>query len=138
VAGLEAGADDYLVKPFAFEELRARIAALLRRPGTMLGRLLEAGGIRYDTGSRELWVNERAVPCPQREGQLLELLLRRPGRVVPKSTVEDQIFGVDDEVGSNAVEVYVHRLRKRLEQAQARASIHTIRGVGYLLSADAP
>jgi DNA-binding response OmpR family regulator len=136
VTGLDSGADDYLVKPFAYEELKARITALLRRPGTLLGRLLEAGGIRYDTGSREVWVNGQPVACPQREAQLLELLLRRAGKVVPKNMVEDQIFGVDDEIGSNAVEVYVHRLRKRLEQHQAKASIHTIRGVGYLLAAE--
>ncbi|MGI4745404.1 MAG: response regulator [Janthinobacterium lividum] len=137
VAGLDLGADDYLVKPFAFEELKARIGALLRRPGMLLGQDVGIGDISFDTKSREVSIRGRLLQVPQRESQVLELLLRRAGRVVPKTIVESQIFGVEDEVGSNAVEVYVHRLRKRLEQHDAKATIHTIRGVGYLLSAEA-
>ncbi|MBE7159163.1 MAG: response regulator transcription factor [Rhodospirillales bacterium] len=134
VTGLELGADDYLVKPFAFEELKARVNALLRRPSSLLNPVLECENVRLDPATREAVIADLAMILPQRESQLLELLLRRAGRVVQKSTVEDQLFGMDDDLGSNAVEVYVHRLRKRLEQSGARVSIHTVRGVGYLLS----
>lgn len=134
VHGLDLGADDYMVKPFAFEELKARLTALLRRPGALLGQKLDLANVELDTISREVRIGTQSLHLPQRETQLLELLLRRASRVVPKSIVEDQLFGVDDELGSNAVEVYVHRLRKRLEQHGADVAIHTIRGVGYLMS----
>ena len=137
VLGLDLGADDYMVKPFAFAELKARITALLRRPGALLGQTLELANVQLDTVSREVSVRGQMMRVPQRETQLLELLLRRADRVVPKSLVEDQLFGLEDELGSNAVEVYVHRLRKRLEQCEAGIVIHTIRGVGYLMSAEA-
>ncbi|MGI4943779.1 MAG: response regulator [Janthinobacterium lividum] len=135
VLGLDQGADDYMVKPFAFPELKARITALLRRPGALLGQMLELANVQLDTVSREVSVCGQALRVPQRETQLLELLLRRADRVVPKSLVEDQLFGLEDDLGSNAIEVYVHRLRKRLEQHEAGVAIHTIRGVGYLMSA---
>ena len=137
VLGLDLGADDYMVKPFAFSELKARITALLRRPGALLGQILELANVQLDTASREVSVHGQALRVPQRETQLLEILLRRAERVVPKSLVEDQLFGLEDDLGSNAVEVYVHRLRKRLEQHEAGVAIHTIRGVGYLMSAGA-
>ncbi len=137
VLGLDLGADDYMVKPFAFPELKARITALLRRPGALLGQMLELANVQLDTTSREVSVHGQALRVPQRETQLLEILLRRAERVVPKSLVEDQLFGLEDDLGSNAVEVYVHRLRKRLEQHEAGVAIHTIRGVGYLMSAGA-
>ncbi|MCQ8279574.1 response regulator transcription factor [Acetobacteraceae bacterium KSS8] len=135
VQGLDLGADDYLAKPFAFEELKARLTALLRRPGALLGQSLSLADVALDTVSRETRIGGQSLNLPQRETQLLELLLRRADRVVPKSIVEDQLFGADDELGSNAVEVYVHRLRKRLEQHGASVAIHTIRGVGYLITA---
>jgi len=134
VTGLESGADDYLVKPFAFAELKARVNALLRRPGTLLDRVLECENVRLDPATREATVGTTSLNLPQREAQLLELLLRRADRVVAKATIEDQLFGMDDDLGSNAIEVYVHRLRKRLEQHGAHVTVHTIRGVGYLLS----
>jgi len=135
VAGLRAGADDYLVKPFAIEELVARLEALLRRPGQLLGRSLELGNLVFDTAARQLFIGGVPQILSARELALLEILMRRSGRVVPKRTVEDQIFGLASDVGSNAIEVYVHRLRKSLQDYGASAAIHTIRGVGYLIAA---
>ncbi len=134
VAGLRAGADDYLVKPFAVEELIARIEALMRRPGELLGRSLELGNLVFDTVGRQLFINGNPQMLTARELAVLEILLRRRGRVVSKRVVEDQIFGLSSDLGSNAVEVYVHRLRKSLQDLGAKPVIHTIRGVGYLIS----
>ncbi len=135
VTGLRAGADDYLVKPFAIEELVARLEALLRRPGQLLGRSLELGNVVFDTVARQLYIGGEPRMLSARELAVLEILMRRSGRVVSKRVVEDQIFGLSADIGSNAVEVYVHRLRKSLQDLGARAEIHTIRGVGYLITA---
>jgi DNA-binding response OmpR family regulator len=135
VTGLRAGADDYLVKPFAIEELVARLEALLRRPGHLLGRSLELGNLQFDTAGRQLFIGGVPQMLSARELAVLEILMRRAGRVVSKRVVEDQIFGLSADVGSNAVEVYVHRLRKSLQDLGATAAIHTIRGVGYLITA---
>jgi len=133
VKGLNRGADDYLGKPFALEELVARLQALLRRPGVLLGAALQLGRLTFDTGSHEITVDGRLQPVPPREAAVLEMLLRRSGRVVPKQVIEDQLYGLSDEVNSNAIEVYVHRLRRQLSDAGADIEIHTIRGVGYLI-----
>ena len=134
VRGLDAGADDYLVKPFANEELLARIRVLLRRPGHLLSDTLELGTLRLDTASRQVTIRDQAQFLSPREVAVLEILLRRSGRVVAKKLVEDHLFGLSEEVGSNAVEVYVHRLRKQLSEMSADIEIHTIRGVGYLIA----
>ncbi len=134
VAGLRNGADDYLVKPFAIEELIERINALLRRPGQLLGSSLNLANLTFDTDSRQVFVDGKAYAFSSRELSVLELLLRRQGRVVPKKNVEDQIFGMSSDVASNAVEVYVSRLRKQLVLSRARLEIHTVRGVGYLIA----
>ncbi|CAL78457.1 putative two-component response regulator (QseB/CopT-like) [Bradyrhizobium sp. ORS 278] len=136
VGGLRSGADDYLVKPFALEELVARLQAILRRPGQLLGRSLELGNLVYDTESRQTFVGGAPRTLSARELSVLEILLRRQGRVVPKKAVEDHIFGLTGEVGSNAVEVYVSRLRKQLAEYGATVVIHTIRGVGYMMAAE--
>ncbi|MCL2428827.1 MAG: response regulator transcription factor [Alphaproteobacteria bacterium] len=133
VRGLDAGADDYLAKPFAHTELLARIRVLLRRPGGLLGDALELGSLRLDTVSREVTIGGRPQSLSPREVAVLEILLRRGGRVVPKKLVEDHLFGLSGEVGSNAVEVYVHRLRKHLSETDADVAIHTVRGIGYLI-----
>jgi DNA-binding response OmpR family regulator len=133
VKGFQRGADDYLCKPFALEELVARVHALLRRPGTLLGAALQLGRVTFDIAAREVTVDGRPQSVPPREAAVLEVLLRRSGRVVPKQLIEDQLYGLSDEVSSNAVEVYVHRLRKQLSEAGAGIEIHTIRGVGYLV-----
>jgi two-component system response regulator TctD len=136
VTGLRAGADDYLVKPFALEELVARLQALLRRPGELLGRSLRIGNLALDTEARQVFVDDKPQLFSAREVAVLEILMRRSGRVVSKKLVEDQLFGLSIDVGSNAVEVYVHRLRKQLADSGARVQIHTIRGVGYLIGED--
>jgi two-component system response regulator TctD len=134
VSGLHSGADDYLVKPFAFEELVARLAALLRRPGQLLGSSLQVANLVFDTESRQAFIDDQPQVFSAREAAVLELLMRRQGRVVPKRLVEDHLFGLADDVASNAIEVYVHRLRKQLADRGAKVQIHTMRGVGYLIA----
>jgi DNA-binding response OmpR family regulator len=134
VNGLRSGADDYLAKPFALEELIARLEAILRRPGQLLGSSLNLANLVYDTESRQVFVDGVPRVLSSRETSVLEILLRRQGRVVPKKNVEDHIFGLSGEVASNAVEVYVSRLRKQLAEYGAKILIHTIRGVGYMMA----
>jgi len=136
VKGLDGGADDYLLKPFAMSELVARIRALLRRPGGALGLTLTAGNVSFDTAAREVRVGETVISVSRREMGVLEQLMRRYGRVVPKDVLEDKLYGFGEEVTSNSVEVHISRLRKRLTKAEADISVHTLRGVGYLLSED--
>jgi DNA-binding response OmpR family regulator len=114
VAGLNQGADDDLRKPFELDELIARVRALLRRPGEALGVTLTAGNVSFDTSDREVTVNSVAVEFGRREMDGLELLMRRTGRVVPKSAIEDAIYSFGEDLASNAIEVLVHRIRKRL------------------------
>jgi DNA-binding response OmpR family regulator len=134
VLGLDTGADDYLVKPFAMSELVARIKALLRRPGGALGVVLKAGNIALDSVGRDVRVGEAVLRLTRRESAILEHLMRRLGRVVPKALLEEKLYGIDDELESNAIPVHVHHLRRKLIDAGAGAEIHTVRGVGYLLT----
>jgi DNA-binding response OmpR family regulator len=138
VSGLRNGADDYLVKPFALEELVARLEALLRRPGQLLGRSLQIGNLVFDTETRQAFIDDQPQALSAREVAVLELLMRRKDRVVSKKLVEDHIFGAAGEVASNAVEVYVHRLRKQLSERGAKVHIHTVRGVGYIMAEEKP
>jgi DNA-binding response OmpR family regulator len=133
VAGLDTGADDYLIKPFAMSEVVARIKALLRRPEGALGVLLKSGNIAFDTIGRDLRVGDTVLVLPRRESAILEHLMRRAGRVVPKTVLEEKLYGIDDELGSNAIPVHVHHLRRKLMERGATVEIHTVRGVGYLL-----
>ena len=134
VTGLDAGADDYLVKPFAMVELIARTKALLRRPGQALGTVLEAGNIIFDTIGRDVRVGAAVLALPRQELAILEHLMRRFGRVVPKNVLEEKLYGIDEELGSNAIPVHVHHLRRKLLEAHAAAEIHTVRGIGYILA----
>jgi DNA-binding response OmpR family regulator len=134
VAGLDAGADDYLIKPFEMVEVVARTKALLRRPGGALGITLQAGNVVFDTIGRDARVDGNSLQLPRRECAILEHLLRRQGRVVPKTVLEEKLYGIDEELESNAVPVHVHHLRRKLEEAGATAQIHTVRGVGYLMT----
>jgi two-component system response regulator TctD len=133
VTGLKLGADDYLVKPFALEELVARVEALLRRPHQMEDNILRAGNIEYSAARKTFSVNGTPYVLSARELTVLEILLRQKGRVVTKALIEGEVFGFGGEISSNAVEVYMHRLRKQLAESAANIEIHTVRGVGYIL-----
>jgi DNA-binding response OmpR family regulator len=134
VTALRSGADDYLHKPFALDELVARLQALLRRPGHLLATPLRLGNLSFDTEARQVLVDQAPFLFAPREQAILELLLRRAGHVVPKKLVEDQLYGLANEASTNAVEVHVHRLRRRLAEVGAAVQIHTVRGVGYLIN----
>jgi DNA-binding response OmpR family regulator len=133
VAGLDAGADDYVLKPCTMKELAARLRALLRRPGQLLGAMLMIGNVRLDVASREVAVNNSVVRFTPREIGALELLMRRQGQVVSKAALEDGLYGLSKDVSANAIEVLISRVRRRLEAAAASCSIHTLHGIGYLL-----
>ena len=134
VSGLDGGADDYLVKPFATAELVARTRALLRRPGGALGTVLQTGNVVFNTIDRDITVAGTPLVLPRRESAILEHLMRRVGRVVPKTVLEDKLYGMEEELESNAIPVHVHHLRRKLIDAGAAAEIHTVRGVGYILT----
>ncbi|OOG51497.1 response regulator transcription factor [Polaromonas sp. C04] len=128
---LEIGADDYLVKPFEARELVARIKALVRRQVPGKANDMSCGDLRYDLRTRQFALAGRELALPPRERTLLETLMLRSGSTVPKQTLIDGLFDLDDEPSADALELYVHRLRKKLEASQA--TIITLRGVGYLL-----
>jgi len=134
VEGLDRGADDYLLKPFAMKELAARLRALLRRPGGPLGATITIGNVSLNTTTRQIKIDGQVVAISRRELDALELLMRRADQVVPKRLLEDSVYGLSDEVAPNTIEALISRLRRRLEIIEARVSIHTLRGVGYLLT----
>src|SRR5262249_59887239 len=121
-------------KPCAVAELVARIKALLRRRGGVLGMTLEAGNLRLDTVGRELTVAATRVRLSRRELAILEQMMRRLGRIVPKAVLEEKLYGIDEEPDSNTIPVHVHHLRRHLHDAGASHAIHTVRGVGYILA----
>jgi two-component system response regulator TctD len=136
ISGLDKGASDYLVKPFATEELVARLQALLRRSPASESQRLTLGNLSLEIETRQAAVAGKMLTLPAREADLLEVLLKRSGRVVSHEALEGQVFGASQGVTSNAIEVYVHRLRRLLAEAAANVVIHTIRGAGYLMDVD--
>jgi two-component system response regulator TctD len=136
VGALDLGADDYLVKPFDFRELEARARALLRRRAGEASNEIRVGDIVVDRSSRSVRIGAREVALKRRELTLLEILASRPGKVFTKEELLDQLFGFDEAPGANAVELYVARLRRKLEGA--RAEVVTLRGLGYRLVAHEP
>ncbi|MDP2698439.1 response regulator transcription factor [Thalassospira sp.] len=131
VRGLDLGADDYLAKPFELVELEARVRALMRRHAGTHNTTLRCGILSYDTVARRAMINDQDIDIPRRELAILETLLLRAGHVISKDQIADQLAGFDDDLSGNAVELYISRLRKRLEPAGIR--IQTVRGLGYLL-----
>jgi len=129
VRGLDLGADDYLAKPFALEELKARVRALTRRGSAGMPTLLSHGGLSYDQVGKVAKINGETLDLSAREIALLEMLLQRAGRMVSKTQLLDHLCEWGEEVSVNAIEVYVHRLRKKLEAAGVE--IVTVRGLGY-------
>ncbi len=131
IIGLDLGADDYLIKPFALPELEARIRALIRRNHSEVRSELIYGPIRLDLSSRRVYVQDESVDLAPRELGILEVLLMHVGQIVSKEQLVEHLYGWEEEVGENAIEVYIHRLRKKLEPAGF--NFRTIRGLGYLV-----
>lgn len=133
VSGLDRGASDYMIKPFATAELVARLRALMQRPPEAPSPVFGLGNVSFEASSRRAVVNGTAVTVPAREAELLEVFLKRAGRVLAHDVLDAVVFGGRHDHSSNAIEVYVHRLRRLLSEAGADVEIHTIRGVGYLM-----
>lgn len=129
LAGLNAGADDYLLKPFELSELVARLQALVRRSQGFSSSHLDYGQLRLDTAARTAFLNDQALNLSIREYSLLELFVTHPGQVLSRGMIEDKLYGWEQEVESNAVEVHIHHLRKKI----GSRFIKTRRGLGYML-----
>lgn len=134
ICGLDAGADDYLAKPFDVDELMARIRACLRRPGREPPPPVVIGALSFDLASREVSVGGRPVVLHRLELALLETLVRHAGRIVLRDKLHDEVYGFDDNVQGNALNILVSRLRKRLQDLNASVEIHAARGIGYMLT----
>lgn len=135
VVGLDAGADDYLSKPFAVEELMARLRALARRPVSLKAEQTKVGRLIYDFRHREAAVDDKPLDLLRRERLALEALMRRPGRTVLRATLEESVYAMEDEIESNALDSHLSRLRRKLDDVGAGVEIRAIRNLGYLLRA---
>jgi DNA-binding response OmpR family regulator len=131
IAGLDAGEDDYLAKPFEFEELLARIRALLRRGEASEGRFLECDGLKLDLYSRQVERGGKKVELSNKEFSLLEYFMRNPNRVLSRSQIAEKVWDINFDNGSNVIDVYVSGLRKKLDRGFEHELIHTMKGAGY-------
>lgn len=135
VAGLDDGADDYLVKPFELDEMLARMRAVRRRPNALAPDEVVVGDLLFDMAFGEARVGGKPLDLQRREVSVLTALLRRRGRTVLRETLEEAVYGFDDEIQSNSLDSHISRLRRKLGDAGAGVEIHAVRGVGYLLRA---
>ncbi len=133
VRGLDAGADDYLVKPFAFNELLARIRALLRREGPSKSLRLQVGDLILDTLTREVWYGDRNIELTSKEYVILEFFMRHPNMVITRTMLEEHAWDYDFDSVSNLIDVYIRRLRRKIDEDSKISLIQTIRGAGYRL-----
>ncbi len=133
VTGLNQGADDYLAKPFAFDELLARVRALLRRPPAVIGSILSVGDLSLDTVTHEVRRADKSISLSTKEYALLDYLMRNPNRILTKTQIIDHVWDFDADILPNTVEAYIRYLRVKIEQpfAKSEALIHTVRGFGY-------
>jgi two-component system copper resistance phosphate regulon response regulator CusR len=136
VTGLDAGADDYLVKPFELDELYARLRALLRRMPALLPTTLTVDDLVIDTRGQDVARGDRRIPLTTKEYVMLEYLARNAGRVIGRAELCEHVWDANHDPFSNAIEVYINRLRKKVDDGEATPLIHTRRGAGYLLSAE--
>jgi two-component system, OmpR family, response regulator len=134
VSGLDAGADDYLVKPFAFAELSARLRALTRRPSGLVDLILAAGSIRLDPATRNVWRGEIALPLGNKEFRILEYLMRNPNRVLTRSMIAEHAWDYDFPNVTNVIDVHIRLIRLKIGDAYPGEIIQTVRGVGYRLN----
>jgi two-component system, OmpR family, response regulator len=133
IAGLDAGADDYLVKPFAFGELLARLRALSRRPAEAIGLELSTGDVRLDPSTRRVWRGDTEVPLPNKEFRILEYLMRNPNRILTRDMIADHIWNYDFPNATNVIDVHIRNLRTKLADPYPEGMIETVRGAGYRL-----
>ncbi|MBN1287492.1 MAG: response regulator transcription factor [Anaerolineae bacterium] len=136
VRGLDAGADDYLVKPFSFEELLARMRALFRRAAPAVPDVLRFADLRLDTGTHRAYRGDRVIDLTAKEYELLELFMQNPRQVLTRDLIFERVWGYDFGGESNIIEVYVRYLRQKTEEQGEPRLIHTVRGVGYVLRED--
>jgi len=136
ITGLDSGADDYLVKPFAFSELLARIRALLRREPLVRGTVLQLENLTLDTVARQVFRGGHHIPLTSKEYSVLECLLRHPDQTLTRAAIAEHVWNYDFDNVSNLVDVYIHTLRRKLDAGQRTKLLHTVWGVGYRLSTD--